>query len=56
MKALLKSLKIVDKQSPWHLQTVDILIVDGVIQKIAKNIKGDGVKAYDLKSDRKSVV
>lgn len=50
MKALLKSLKIVDKQSPWHLQTVDILIVDGVIQKIAKNIKGDGVKAYDLKS------
>jgi len=50
MKALLKSLKIVDKQSPWHLQTVDILIVDGVIQKIAKNIKGDGIKAYDLKS------
>lgn len=50
MKALLKSLKVVDKQSAWHLQTVDILIVDGVIQKIAKNIKAEGVKAYDLKS------
>lgn len=50
MKALLKSLKVVDKQSPWHLQTVDILIKDGVIQKIAKNIKADGVKVYDYKS------
>lgn len=50
MKALLKSLKIVDKQSPWHLQTVDILIKDGLIQKIAKNIKAEGVKTYDLKS------
>lgn len=49
MKALLKSLKVVDKQSPWHLQIVDILIKDGVIQKIAKNIKAEGVKAYDFK-------
>ena len=50
MKALLKSLKVVDKQSPWHLQTVDILITEGKIQKIGKNIKAEGVKSYDLKN------
>lgn len=50
MKALLKSLKVVDKQSPWHLQTVDLLIIDGQIQKIGKSIKAEGVKTYDLKS------
>lgn len=49
MKALLKSLKVVDKQSPWHLQTVDILIKDGQIEKIGKNLKADGVKLYELK-------
>lgn len=49
MKALLKSLKVIDKQSVWHQQTVDILIVDGIIQKIAKTIKVEGVKVYDLK-------
>jgi dihydroorotase len=49
MKALLKSLKVIDKQSTWHQQTVDLLIVDGKIQKIGKSIKAEGVKAYDLK-------
>lgn len=49
MKALLKSLKVVDKQSPWHLQTVDILIKDGIIEKIGKSLKADGIKSYDYK-------
>lgn len=49
MKALLKSLKVIDKQSAWHLQTVDILIVDGLIQKIGKSLKAEGVKVYELK-------
>ena len=49
MKALLKSVKVVDKSSAWHHQTVDILIVDGIIQKVAKSIKAEGVKSYDLK-------
>jgi dihydroorotase len=49
MKALLKSVKVIDKQSTWHQQTVDILITDGLIQKIGKSIKAEGYKAYDLK-------
>lgn len=49
MKALLKSLKVIDKKSPYHSQIVDILIIDGVITKIGKSIKSDGVKVYDLK-------
>jgi dihydroorotase len=44
MKALLKSLKVIDKQSTWHQQTVDLLIVDGKIQKIGKSIKAEGLQ------------
>lgn len=50
MKALLKSVRIIDKQSAWHEQVVDILIVDGKIQKIGKSIKVEGPKIYDLKN------
>ncbi len=39
MKTLLKSAKIIDKNSPFHLQIVDILINDDVITTISKNIK-----------------
>jgi len=41
MKTLLKSAKIIDKNSPFHLKTQDILIEKGVIIKIAKSIKAD---------------
>ncbi len=38
MKILLKSAKIIDKSSKYHLQVNDILIEKGIIIKIAKNI------------------
>lgn len=41
MTTLLKSAKIVDIHSPFHNQTKDILIVDGIISKIENKIISD---------------
>ncbi|MDV7188127.1 dihydroorotase [Lutibacter sp. TH_r2] len=38
MKLLLKAAKIIDKSSPYHLQTKDILIEKGIISKIEDSI------------------
>jgi len=41
MKLLLKSATIIDKSSPFHLQTKDILIEKGIIKKIANTIQSE---------------
>lgn len=41
MKIILRSAKIIDTQSPFHNNIVDILIVDGIIKKIASSIPND---------------
>jgi len=41
MKTLLKSAKIMDKNSPFYLKTQDVLIDKGIITKITKHIKAD---------------
>lgn len=38
MNTIIRDAKIIDSESPFHNQTVDILIVDGVINKIGKSI------------------
>lgn len=38
MKILLKSARIIDKSSPFHLQTKDIFIENGIISQIEKTI------------------
>lgn len=38
MKLIIRSAKIIDPQSPFHNQTVDILIVDGFIEKIGNSL------------------
>jgi dihydroorotase len=40
MDALIKSAKIISPHSPFHLQTKDILIENGLITKIGKNLSG----------------
>lgn len=40
MDALIKSAKIISPNSPFHLQTKDILIEKGTIVKIGKNLSG----------------
>ncbi len=41
MKLLLKSITIFDQKSKHHLKTLDVLIIDGVVQEIAEAIKTD---------------
>jgi dihydroorotase len=41
MKIILRSAKIIDSQSPFHNNIVDILIVDGIIKKIASSIRNE---------------
>jgi dihydroorotase len=41
MKIILRSAKIIDTQSPFHNNIVDILIVDGIIKKIAPSIPNE---------------
>ena len=38
MKIIIRSAKIIDKKSPFHNQTVDVLIADGFIEKIATSL------------------
>ncbi|MBS9766187.1 MAG: dihydroorotase [Flavobacteriaceae bacterium] len=50
MNILLKSAKIIDQQSPYHLQTCDVLIKNGVIVKIASTIKDDDCEEIKLEN------
>lgn len=43
MKVLIKSAKLIDPTSPFHKQSVDIFISDGVIKEVGKSIKVKGV-------------
>ncbi|CAM4111438.1 dihydroorotase [Flavobacterium weaverense] len=38
MKLIIRDAKIIDSQSPFHNKTVDILIVDGLIEKIGTSL------------------
>jgi dihydroorotase len=38
MNTIIREAKIIDSESPFHKQTVDVLIVDGSIKKIGKSI------------------
>ncbi|MEE9350253.1 MAG: dihydroorotase [Flavobacteriaceae bacterium] len=51
MNILFKNAKIIDKNSPFHLQTKDILIEKGIITKIDKNLKATkDTKLIDLEN------
>ncbi|MCV2487084.1 dihydroorotase [Flavobacterium sp. SH_e] len=41
MKLIIKSAKIIDSKSPFHNKTVDLLIADGVIEKIGVSLPND---------------
>lgn len=41
MKIIIKSAKIIDSKSPFHNQTVDLLIADGLIEKIGVSLPND---------------
>ena len=41
MKIVVKNAVVYDSSSKWHNQTVDLLIIDGLITKIEKNINED---------------
>jgi dihydroorotase len=44
MKIVVKNAKVVDLTSEFHLQIVDLLIVDGIIEKIGQNISSEDAK------------
>ncbi len=48
MNILLKSAKIIDEQSPYHLKVCDILIKNGIISKIASSIEESDCKEINL--------
>lgn len=50
MKFILRSAKIIDSNSPFHNKTVDILIVDGIIEKIATSLPNTD-KTEEIKRD-----
>ncbi|MFA9191350.1 dihydroorotase [Flavobacterium sp. FZUC8N2.13] len=50
MKLIIRNAKIIDPQSPFHNQTVDILIVDGFIEKIGKSLDNSD-NAEEIKLD-----
>jgi len=41
MKIIIKSAKIIDSKNPFHNQTVDLLIADGLIEKIGVSLPND---------------
>ena len=47
MSLLIKSARVVDPSSPHNGKTVDILIEDGIIQSIAKNIDKKGIQTFE---------
>ncbi|MFE3871200.1 dihydroorotase family protein [Flavobacterium sp. ZS1P70] len=52
MKIIIREVKIIDSKSPFHNQTLDILIVDGFIKKIGKSLpnseNAEEIKLYNL--------
>ena len=46
MKILIKSARIIDKNSKYHNKITDILIEDGIITKIGSQIKKKGIKEF----------
>jgi dihydroorotase len=48
---VLKSVRIIDKSSPHHLQTQDVRLLNGIIEEIGSiDAKGDGIKVIEGKS------
>jgi dihydroorotase len=50
MKIIIRSAKIIDSKSPFHNQTADLLIVDGLIKKIGTELPNSD-NAEELKLD-----
>jgi len=50
MKIIIREAKIIDSKSPFHKQTLDILIVDGFIKKIGKSLP-NSENADEIKLD-----
>ena len=50
MKIIIRGAKIIDSKSPFHNQTLDILIVDGIIKKIGKSLP-NSENAEEVKLD-----
>jgi dihydroorotase len=50
MNILIKSVKIIDANSEFHNEIMDVLIIDGKIAKIAKTITNSFVKEYTYKN------
>lgn len=50
MKIIIRGAKIIDSKSPFHNQTLDILIVDGFIKKIGKSLP-NSENADEIKLD-----
>ena len=61
MDALIKSAKIISPNSPFHLQTKDILIENGLIVKIGKNkyvvssLKYKSLYFFELNNQKKLI-
>ena len=52
MNFIIKSAKIIDKQSKYHLQTMDILIENGVISEIKEKIENPKSKIQNRNTPR----
>ncbi len=50
MKIIIRSAKIIDSKSPFHNQTVDLLIADGLIEKIGTSLPENN-EATEVKFD-----
>lgn len=50
MKIIIRSAKIIDSKSPFHNQTVDLLIADGLIEKIGTSLP-ENKEATEVKFD-----
>jgi len=48
MKILLKSVKIIDKNSAYHQKKLDVLIEDGIIKEIKKELQVQANKVIDI--------
>ena len=50
MKIIIKSAKIIDRDSKHHNKTCDILIEDGIISKIANKITKKNIKTFSAET------
>nr|WP_294935554.1 dihydroorotase [uncultured Flavobacterium sp.] len=51
MNVILKNTTIIDKESPFHNQKADILIIDGIIKTIGQNLSNDdNLKVVELEN------